>query len=51
MTPQTMTTRQILAKIAQLQSIQMRVLPTTAQWIEASKVLHPLFNEMAARTA
>ena len=51
MNTQKMTERQILAKISQLQGIQMTNPPSSKVWNEASKVLQPLFGEMAHRTA
>lgn len=43
-------TAEILARIESLQAIQKRNRPTSAEWIEASNELKPLFEEMARRS-
>ena len=45
----TMNSQQLLWKINDLQSIQMNCSPDSREWNEASKVLAPLFSEMAKR--
>jgi hypothetical protein len=37
----------VLARIESLQAVQKRNRPTSAQWIEASNELKPLFEHMA----
>jgi hypothetical protein len=42
-------TKELLSRIEQLQAIQKRSRSTSAEWIEASNDLKPLFEEMAKR--
>lgn len=46
-----MTTQQILNKISVLQDVQRNSPPTSREWQEASRILQPLFAEMARRSA
>lgn len=45
----TLTTDELLARIAELQQIQKTHPPTDAAWQTASELLKPCFEEMARR--
>jgi hypothetical protein len=49
MNPATMTEREIETAISTLQTVQQTNPPDSREWREASRLLKPLFREMAIR--